>query len=234
MKRDNDPKSATENATQPFYYEIRVKGALSKKQWVDWVDDVTLSTSKGETTLRGVMPDHAALYALLGRLRDLAIPLLALTVLDARSRHKMTLQSRLYRVAIQLGILVVYLLLLGVLIAFTVALTLGGAMHSALAIALLFAAIGALSWLFSLWSGLKVWRLMTLVMAPASILTFLIFAMVTQVMHPAVGIGLILLCAAFGIACAVRFLRGRARWLKEVLAGMQTLGDLDEQDASNT
>ena len=39
-------------------------------------------------------PDHAALYALLSRLRDLAVPLLSVRVLDAEAQRRLYRQRR--------------------------------------------------------------------------------------------------------------------------------------------
>jgi hypothetical protein len=231
MNQSKAEQTATERATQPFYYEIRVRGALSKEQWVDWFDDVKVNTSKRETTLRGVLPDHSALYGLLGRLRDLAIPLLAVNVLDAQSRQKLALHSKLYWVTINLAILVVYLLLIGALATLTVALTVSETMHTAQAIALLFAAIGALAYVFSLWSGLKIWRLITVIMMPVSGFTYLIYGMVAQYLPVTIGIAAFLLFLAGGMVFLVRFLRGRATWVREALAGLRSLGDNDQTDA---
>ena len=77
------------NQQPPFVFEIRVKGRLSDEQWTSWFDDLTVSVAQGESTLRGTVPDHAALYGLLARLRDLAIPLVAVRVLDAEAQGKL-------------------------------------------------------------------------------------------------------------------------------------------------
>ena len=61
----------------PFLYEIRVKGRLDKEQWASWFDKLKVTHKRGETILRGEVPDHPALYGLLARLRDLALPLLS-------------------------------------------------------------------------------------------------------------------------------------------------------------
>ena len=59
-------------------YEIRVKGQLTGSNWSTWFEGMELTvTDNGETLLRGMVADQAALYGLLARLRDLALPLLA-------------------------------------------------------------------------------------------------------------------------------------------------------------
>ena len=58
-------------------YEIRVKGHLNAR-WADWFDGLTLTQeSDGTTVLSGSVADQAALYGLLGKVRDLGLPLIA-------------------------------------------------------------------------------------------------------------------------------------------------------------
>jgi hypothetical protein len=66
------------HALPPAVYEIRVKGQLTGSNWSAWFEGMELTvTGNGETLLRGMVADQAALYGLLARLRDLALPLLA-------------------------------------------------------------------------------------------------------------------------------------------------------------
>jgi hypothetical protein len=58
-------------------YEIRIKGHLDAR-WADWFDGLTLTQkSDGTTVLRGSVVDQAALHGLLGKVRDLGLPLIA-------------------------------------------------------------------------------------------------------------------------------------------------------------
>jgi len=58
-------------------YEIRVKGHLNAR-WADWFDGLTLTQeSDGTTVLSGSLMDQAALHGLLGKVRDLGLPLIA-------------------------------------------------------------------------------------------------------------------------------------------------------------
>jgi hypothetical protein len=58
-------------------YEIRLKGHLEPR-WADWFDGLTLTQeSDGTTVLRGSVVDQAALHGLLGKVRDLGLPLIA-------------------------------------------------------------------------------------------------------------------------------------------------------------
>lgn len=63
---------------KPVVYHIRIKGHLGQ-QWADWFgDDVTVTLQdNGETLLTCAMIDQAALHALLRKVRDLAMPLIA-------------------------------------------------------------------------------------------------------------------------------------------------------------
>jgi len=65
-------------ASHVMVYQIRVQGHLGK-QWTTWFDDLTITLEEnGDTLLTGPVVDQAALYALLRKVRDLGMPLLAL------------------------------------------------------------------------------------------------------------------------------------------------------------
>jgi hypothetical protein len=58
-------------------YEIRVQGRLDQR-WSTWFDGLTISYEDEDiTVLRGSIVDEAALHGLLIKVRDLALPLLA-------------------------------------------------------------------------------------------------------------------------------------------------------------
>ena len=58
-------------------YEIRLKGHLEPR-WADWFDGLTLTQeSDGTTVLSGSVVDQTALHGLLGKVRDLGLPLIA-------------------------------------------------------------------------------------------------------------------------------------------------------------
>jgi hypothetical protein len=58
-------------------YEIRLKGHLNAR-WADWFDGLALTQeSDGTTMLSGSVVDQAALHGLLGKVRDLGLPLIA-------------------------------------------------------------------------------------------------------------------------------------------------------------
>jgi hypothetical protein len=58
-------------------YRIRVKGKLDE-EWSDWFDGLTITQLvDGETFLTGPVADQAALHSILGRIRDMGLPLLS-------------------------------------------------------------------------------------------------------------------------------------------------------------
>jgi hypothetical protein len=61
------------------YYEIKLKGCL-EPHWSDWFMGLDLAHLEGdETLLSGVLPDQAALYGVLERIRDLNLTLISVT-----------------------------------------------------------------------------------------------------------------------------------------------------------
>lgn len=60
-------------------YEIRLAGRLDPR-WTAWFDGMSLThDSDGSTTLRGHVADQAALHGVLGKVRDLGLPLISVT-----------------------------------------------------------------------------------------------------------------------------------------------------------
>jgi hypothetical protein len=58
-------------------YVVRIRGHLDPG-WSTWFDSLTISQEDdGTTTLTGPLVDQAALYGLLGRLRDVGATLLS-------------------------------------------------------------------------------------------------------------------------------------------------------------
>jgi hypothetical protein len=61
------------------YYKIRVKGHLDGR-WSDWFDGLEITNlQSGETMLYGDIVDQAALHGVLNKVRDLGLPLIAVT-----------------------------------------------------------------------------------------------------------------------------------------------------------
>jgi hypothetical protein len=62
-------------------YEIRAKGHLDE-QWSPWFEDLTITTGFDEngtpvTTFTGPIVDQAALHGVLGKIRDINMPLIS-------------------------------------------------------------------------------------------------------------------------------------------------------------
>ena len=65
-------------------YEVRLKGHLEAR-WAAWFDGLSLTQeSDGTTVIRGSVIDQAALHGLLSKVRDLGLPLIAVTQLDSK------------------------------------------------------------------------------------------------------------------------------------------------------
>jgi len=66
-------------------YQISVQGQLDQ-QWSLWFEGLTVSVGEDdETVLTGVVADQAALHGLLRKIRDLGMPLLAVTRIEPKS-----------------------------------------------------------------------------------------------------------------------------------------------------
>jgi len=64
-------------------YQIKVKGNLDQR-WSDWFDGFAITPqADGATQLTGPVADQAALHGLLGRIRDLGLPLLSIARLES-------------------------------------------------------------------------------------------------------------------------------------------------------
>jgi hypothetical protein len=71
-------RTGTQEPTPPIY-QIRLQGQLGP-QWADWFEGLTLVlTENGETILTGPVADQPALHGLIKKVRDLGMPLLAVT-----------------------------------------------------------------------------------------------------------------------------------------------------------
>jgi hypothetical protein len=62
---------------EPGVYQICVGGVLDDR-WSDWFDGFTFDKSSiNETVLTGCVADQAALHGLLGKIRDIGLPLIS-------------------------------------------------------------------------------------------------------------------------------------------------------------
>jgi hypothetical protein len=64
-------------------YQIRLQGHLDHR-WTDWFEGLTVTLeSNGDTLLTGQVPDQAALYGLLRKVRDLGLPLISVNKINS-------------------------------------------------------------------------------------------------------------------------------------------------------
>ena len=83
MSNARDPKAA-----KPTVYQIRIAGHVNPR-WTEWFDGMTITLLKeGDTLLTGPLLDQAALYGLLHRVRNLGMPLLAVTPVEKNKNQK--------------------------------------------------------------------------------------------------------------------------------------------------
>ncbi len=76
MSNEFNPKT---DPRESMVYQIRIKGHLGR-QWTDWFGGLSITLEDdGETLLTGPVVDQAALHGLLKKVRDLGMPLLAVT-----------------------------------------------------------------------------------------------------------------------------------------------------------
>ncbi len=77
----------TRPADGPPRYEIRLRGRLDPR-WAAWFDGMTLTPADGTTVLSGPVADQAALHGVLARIRDLGLPLIAVTQIHPNSNEE--------------------------------------------------------------------------------------------------------------------------------------------------
>jgi hypothetical protein len=71
----------------PEYYEIKIRGHLDPR-WSDWFAGLTLTYQEAdETLLSGSLPDQAALFGLLERVRDLNLTLISVNCGGPSTHH---------------------------------------------------------------------------------------------------------------------------------------------------
>ena len=72
---------------KPGIYRIKVKGILDQK-WSDWFDGFDIHHEvKDETLLVGKVRDQAALHGMLGKIRDLGLPLLMVQRMEGEEQR---------------------------------------------------------------------------------------------------------------------------------------------------
>ena len=74
---------STSGYREAGWYEIGLKGHLDSR-WTAWFDGLSLSSENdGTTIISGLVADQAALHGLLQRVRDIGLPLISVTRIEA-------------------------------------------------------------------------------------------------------------------------------------------------------
>jgi len=77
--------SAPAGSPGPGWYRIRIQGHLDQR-WTSWFDGLALTHDPdGTTVLQGPVADQAALHGLLGKVRDMGLPLVSVSCADGTS-----------------------------------------------------------------------------------------------------------------------------------------------------
>lgn len=72
-----------QTAQKEEYYEILVEGHLDE-HWSAWLSDLRITHDiYGNSVLSGAIPDQAALYGILAKIRDLGLALISLNRIDS-------------------------------------------------------------------------------------------------------------------------------------------------------
>ena len=68
---------------EPAIYEVRVRAVLDSC-WASWFEGFSVVRDEhGETAIRGLVVDQAALHGLLAKVRDLALPLVSVRIVGS-------------------------------------------------------------------------------------------------------------------------------------------------------
>jgi len=72
------------------HYTIRVKGHLDAS-WTAWFGGLTITNvAQGEAVLSGPIAEQAGLYGVLAKVRDLGLPLLAVSQIESNQENPAT------------------------------------------------------------------------------------------------------------------------------------------------
>ena len=84
--------------------------------------------------------------------------------------------------------------------------------------------MGVLAYIFGLWSGHKAWRWTAYGSWVGSVITFLIFTAVAELLPSALAIALLLFLCAGGLIYLLSYLRGRAERVNSAIVEWEALG----------
>jgi hypothetical protein len=199
-ERNKQITSRADLALQPVVYEIRVKGRFDGEIWAQWFEGMTVMVEdNGETTLRGPLVDQSALYGLLSRLRDLAVPLLSVNVLGMEPPQEMLPQSeRAPRKRVNWLMILLYLVLVGALASLTVFLTSDGMMPTSLALGALFTLLGGVAFVFVQYDNVWWWRLLGVLSWLGAVPPLIIY-LIAAGLPTALAMAILLFLAASGL-----------------------------------
>lgn len=80
--------ASNQNAGQPIVYQIRIAGHLNPR-WTNWFGDMSITLlEEGDTLLTGPIPDQAALYGLLRKVRNLGMSLVSVNRVEETQNQK--------------------------------------------------------------------------------------------------------------------------------------------------
>lgn len=89
-----DRQTPTPDRHEAGRYEVRLTGHLGA-HWAAWFDGLTVRReSDGTTVISGQVADQAALHGLLQRVRDLGLPLVSVTQVEADQPDAPTINPR--------------------------------------------------------------------------------------------------------------------------------------------
>ncbi|MFD3165204.1 hypothetical protein [Herpetosiphon sp. NSE202] len=74
-----------QRAPEAMIYQICLRGKLDQS-WAEWFAGLEIvALANGDTLLIGLIPDQAALYGLIKKIRDLGMPLISLLPISSTS-----------------------------------------------------------------------------------------------------------------------------------------------------
>ncbi len=179
---------------------IRIKGQLDRQRWAQWFDGMTITVWQGETIISGPVPDQAALYGMLSRLRDLALPLVSVERIAGGSGTydpgRLLVYRWRLRGQVSWPLVLLYLLLAGAPHTLTIYVSSAGLLHTALALGLLFVALGGSAYGFLRLDPGWGWRLLVLLHGLAAAVALSIYVLAAGWLPVALGIALMLFAMA--------------------------------------